>query len=230
MCERVQRRERCVASVIENLLKLRRRFRASPQFQVRQAAQVLWPEFGGGLVACYRLQLLDDLPRIPALQFERSAYRRQPDRLARSVLHEALCQLILQRPRLFRFAAQRKCERGARQRNASTPEGQPLRGARLTGLAISQDGRAQRLLGAEARRQLQVIAKCGQINSLARKLLRSPPLPVKGRCASLPVKRNILLRLAFGPVKLLLHAGSIPVNKGQLIELRVVFGELQLQT
>src|SRR5262245_52928185 len=51
MRERIQRRERRVASVIENTLKLRRRFRASVEFQISQAAQVLWPEFGGGFVA-----------------------------------------------------------------------------------------------------------------------------------------------------------------------------------
>src|SRR5262245_12751419 len=34
MRERVQRRERRVATIIENLLKFRRRFRPAPQFQV----------------------------------------------------------------------------------------------------------------------------------------------------------------------------------------------------
>jgi hypothetical protein len=61
--ERVQRRERRVASVIENLLKLRRRFRTTPEVQIRLTAQVLPPEFGGGFIAGGCLQLIYRLRR-----------------------------------------------------------------------------------------------------------------------------------------------------------------------
>src|SRR5262245_38123154 len=75
----IQRRERRVASVIENLLKFRRRFRPAPQFQVGLAAQVLRPEFGRGFVAGRCLQLFYHLRRIAASQLQRRADRRQPD-------------------------------------------------------------------------------------------------------------------------------------------------------
>src|SRR5262245_51704614 len=75
MRERIQRRERRVASLIENTLKLRRRFRASVEFQISQAAQVLWPEFGGGFVAGGYLQLFYRQRRIAALQLHRRADR-----------------------------------------------------------------------------------------------------------------------------------------------------------
>src|SRR5262245_38273036 len=65
--ERVQRRERRVASVIKNLLELRRRFRPTPQFQVSLAAQVLRPEFSGGFIARCGFQLLNCPHRITTL-------------------------------------------------------------------------------------------------------------------------------------------------------------------
>ena len=59
----IQHRQRRVASVLENLVELRRRFRTSSEFQVGLPAQVLRPEFGGGLVARRSLQLFNRLSR-----------------------------------------------------------------------------------------------------------------------------------------------------------------------
>ena len=105
MRERIQRRERRVASVIENPLELRRRFRPAPQFQVSLAAQVLRPEFGGGFVTRGSLQLIYGLRRVAALQLQRRANHRQLDRVDDGIFRVEFGQFANERLRLLRLAA-----------------------------------------------------------------------------------------------------------------------------
>src|SRR5262249_19156320 len=127
MRERIQWREWRVPSVVEDLLKLYRRFRASPQFQVSLPAREMAAEFSGRFVARYRLQSLNRLFRIPVLQFHRRANRWLPDGVDDRVFRVELAQFVSERFGLMRIAAQGERERRARTRNTPALQLQPLR-------------------------------------------------------------------------------------------------------
>src|SRR5262249_43558031 len=90
----VQHRQRSLASVIENLLKLSRGFRGSPESQIGLTAQVWRPEFGGGFVARRGLQLFYRLRGIATVQLHRRAGRRQPDQVDHGILGVTPGQLV----------------------------------------------------------------------------------------------------------------------------------------
>src|SRR5262245_20275540 len=164
MRERIQRRERRIASVIENPLELCCSFRASSKFQVSSAAQVLRPEFGGGFVTRGCLQLIYGLRRVTTLQLQRRADRRQPDRIDDGVFRVAFGQLANDRLCLLRLATQRQRERRAWQRDAPACELQPLRGIGSDLPAISKDSPPQRLFGCIPRGYFLCVAARGHLN------------------------------------------------------------------
>src|SRR5262249_24534455 len=112
---RIQRRERRVATVRENLMKFGGSLRASSKFQIRLTAQVLRPEFGGGFITLGCFQLRNGQRRLPALQFQRRGRHTSPEFVEQCVSRIKFRQFVHEQLRLFYFAAQRESERRARQ-------------------------------------------------------------------------------------------------------------------
>jgi hypothetical protein len=79
--ERVARGGRLLAAMVNDVLELRRRFRARAFGEVRLAAQVRGPELGGGFIRPDRFEDLDGAGRVVAAQFYRGARDGEPDGL-----------------------------------------------------------------------------------------------------------------------------------------------------
>src|SRR5262249_38951969 len=164
MRERIQRRERRVASVIENLLKLRGRFCPKLEGYVGLAAQVLRPELGGGLVPRRRLQLIERLRGITTTQLHRRADSRRPDRVDRGVFRIMFDQFVNEQLGLIRLVTQRQTKRGARERGPTARQLQALRRIGSCPPAISERCAPQRLLCRILPGYFFCIATSGQVN------------------------------------------------------------------